>query len=169
MPQDLPPPIPPAPQPSIVPAYLCHGSQTFQDPVFELGFADFMTAIPGMSYANPHQSWLSSTSYGGSDFFAAPVQPFKQPVATPIAPAPQPQPQPIQSAPLYAPVTTAHLIAPPTQLTEALAIRTIAQPTSSSTPSFSNPANGPFRQSLWQLETDHSAHMLPLQTSQFRK
>lgn len=167
MPQDLPPAIPPAPQPSVVPAYLCHGSQPYQDPVFELGYSDFMTAIPGMSYANPHQSWLSSTSYGGPDFFAAPIQQFKQPVSNAVASAPQPQP--IQPTPVYAPVAPPHVVPPPTQLSEELAIRTVPQSTVSSHPSFSIPADGPFRQSLWQLETGHSTHMMPLQTSQFKK
>ncbi|OTA36076.1 hypothetical protein BTJ68_03618 [Hortaea werneckii EXF-2000] len=67
----------------------------------EVGCPDFMALIPGMSYANPHQAWMSNSSYG-SDFFATPA-PVNQCVPPPIptpAPAPQTQPQ-VQPQPVY--------------------------------------------------------------------
>jgi ubiquitin thioesterase protein OTUB1 len=166
MPQDLPHLIPP-PQPSVVPAYLYHGSQTYQDPVLDLGFSDFLTAIPGMSYAIPPQNWQSSSICGVSDFFGNPVQPFKQAAVTPIDPAPAPRPHPIQTTPVYAAPAPNHLATPTEQLSDELVVRTVPQLSFPSNISYSN--TGPFRQSLWQLETEQQAHMLPLQTSQFKK
>ncbi|KAI7223935.1 cysteine proteinase [Hortaea werneckii] len=85
--EDFPQPIPP------MQTYLQYGSHMHDDPVGEVGCPDFMALIPGMSYANPHQAWMSNSSYG-SDFFATPA-PVNQCVPPPIpTPAPQTQPQP---------------------------------------------------------------------------
>ncbi|KAK5164317.1 uncharacterized protein LTR77_010012 [Saxophila tyrrhenica] len=162
MPSDL----PPVPVPAAVPTYLQYASQPYHEPVYDLGLPDFMTTIPGMSYANPHQAWVGS-SYADSDFFgsSAPVQQCPQPIPAPAVPAPQPQ---MQAAPVYVPAATAHLVPPPTQMPEELVIRTVPQANVSSHQGFAPQSTGPFRPSTWQLEADMSQHT-PLQTAIFRK
>lgn len=162
------------PQASIaapVETYLQYASHTHNEPVYDLGVSDFMTMIPGMSYANPHQSWMSgSTGYAGSDFFAtpAPVQQCAQPLATPAAPALQPQ---IQSQPMYTATPTSY-VPPPAQLPQELAIRTVPQASMQNLPAYQpHSTGGPFRPSHYELEPDfvQATSAVPFQTAIFRK
>ncbi|KAK4539840.1 hypothetical protein LTR36_010301 [Oleoguttula mirabilis] len=157
--EDLPPAI------AAIPTYLQYSSHTHNEPVYDLGVSDFMTAIPGMSYANPHQGWMSNSSYG-PDLFgsSAPVQQCAPPVSTP---APPPQPQ-IQPQPVYLPATPTHLVAPPSQMPQQMAIRTASHAT------LAHPAfqpGGPFRSSAWELEDGFGqlSSSMPFQTSIFRE
>ena len=163
MPLDL----PPASVPAAVPTYLQYESQPHHEPVYDLGVSDFMTMIPGMSYANPHQSWMSNSGYAGSDFFT-PTQHCTQPAATPSAPASQPQMQP---QPVYVPATPTPLVSPPTQMPQELAIRTVPHATMPPHPGPQHQLGGPFRPSAWELEPDfiQAACHVPFQTSIFRK
>jgi len=160
MPQDLPPVSVP------VQTYLQYASQPYHEPAYDISMPDFMTAIPGMSFANPHQAWVGS-SYADSDFFgsSAPVQQCPQPISAPVIAAPQPQ---LQAASVYVPAATAHLVPPPTQMPEELVIRTVPHASVSSHESFALHTAGPFRSSQWQLQANLSQHT-PLQTSIFRK
>lgn len=169
MAQDLPPSSIPAP----VETYLQYASQPHQEPVYDLGVSDFMTMIPGMSYANPHQGWMSgSTGYGGSDFFAtpAPVQQCAQPLAAPAAAVGPPQPQ-MQSQSMYT-ATPTQLVPPPVQFPQELAIRPATHATMQSMSAFQHQSSGgPFRPSHWELEADfaHATSAVPYQTAIFRK
>ncbi|KAK5117486.1 hypothetical protein LTR85_008871 [Meristemomyces frigidus] len=160
--EDLPPAI------TTIPTYLQYSSHTHNEPVYDLGVSDFMTAIPGMSYANPHQAWLSSSSYG-SDLFASstPVQQCAPPVSTPAPPL---QPQ-IQPQPVYLSATPPHLVAPPSQMPQELAIRTVPHPHASlAHAAFQHQLGGAFRRSAWELEDGfvQATSSIPFQTSQFR-
>jgi ubiquitin thioesterase protein OTUB1 len=163
MPQDL----PPATVPAAVPTYLQYSSH-YHEPVYEIDLPDFMATIPGMSFANPHQAWLSSSSYADSDFFAAPtpVQPCAPSLPTLSTSAPQPQ---MQSAPVFITAPPAHMVPPPTQMPEELAIRTVPHSaTSSHINSQAQISSGPFRPSHWEFECDFT-QQVPLQTSIFKK
>ena len=129
-----------------------------------------MTMIPGMSYAHPQQGWMSSSSYSDSDFFptAAPIQPCAPVVPTPSAPAPQPQ---LQPQPVYVPATPTQLVAPPTQIPQEFAIRTVPQAVMHTQQGFPQQPSGPFRRSQWELKEGFIQSMseTPFQTSIFRK
>jgi len=155
-----------------VPTYLQYASHTHHEPVYDLRVSDLMTMIPGMSYANPHQAWMSNSSYAGSDCFAPAAPPIQvqqctQPLPTPVAHTPQPQ---IQPQPVYVPATPTHLVAPPNQLPQEMAIRTVTHATLAH-PSFQHQIAGPFRPSAWELEPDfvQATSQMPFQTSIFRK
>ena len=169
--------LPPSSIPAAVPTYLQYASQPHQEPVYDLGVSDFMTMIPGMSYANPNSSWLSGSAggYGGSDFFAtpAPVQQCAQPSlatsAAPTAAAPQPQMQSQQ--PMYT-ATPTQLVPPPVQFPQDLAIRSAPHAPMQSLTAFQHQsAGGPFRPSHWELEPDfvQATSAVPFQTAIFRK
>lgn len=164
------PAMPTASIPAAVPTYLQYASQPHHEPVYELGVPDFMTMIPGMSYANPHQAWMSSSNYTGSDFFVtpAPVQPCPQAVPTPAAPAPQSQ---IQPQHMYVPPATTHLVPPPIQMPQELPIRTVPHAAIPPHHNFQDQLGGPFRPSAWELEPDfvQATSQVPFQTSIFRK
>ena len=166
MPQDL----PPSSVPAAVPTYLQYASQPHHEPVYDLGVSDFMTMIPGMSYANPHQGWMSSSSYGSSDFFATPgpVQQCTQAMPTPSAPAPQPQ---LQHQTVYLPATPTQLVPPPNSMPQDLAIRTVPHATMQQHNGFQPQPTGPFRPSAWELEPDfvQATSQVQFQTSIFRK
>lgn len=159
MPGDL----PPASIPDAVPTYLQYASQHHEEPVYDLGVSDFMTMIPGMSYANPHQAWASSSSYG-SDFFGPSVQQCTQAIPTPSAPAPQPQP-------VYVHAPQTPLVPPPTQMPQELAIRSVSHGTAPQHVGIQHQLGGPFRPSAWELEPDfaQATSQMPFQTSIFRK
>lgn len=164
--QDLPPTSAP------VATYLQYASHTHHEPAYDLGpQPDFMTLIPGMSYANPQQGWLSSSSYTDSDFFptSAPIQPCAPVVPTPAAPAPPQQQTQVQ--PVYVPATPTQLVAPPTQITQDFAIRTVPHANVQSHHAFQQQVSGPFRPSAWELEEGFAQTMshTPYQTSIFRK
>ncbi|KAK4495406.1 hypothetical protein PRZ48_013737 [Zasmidium cellare] len=168
-PEDLPAP-PPPPAATAVPTYLQYGSS--HDPVYDLGVSDFMTSIPGMSYANLSQpGWMSSSYASGVDFLntPAPVQACTQALPTPSAPAPQPQ---ISSQPVYVPASTpSQMVPPPTQMPHELAIRTsVAQPSLAHNDFQHQLSIGPFRASAWQYEPDFvsATSQMPFQTSIFR-
>jgi len=147
--------------------YLQFGSHVHDDPAGELGMPDFMTMIPGMSFVNPHQAWTSHSGYG-SDFYtsSAPVQQCVPPTPTP---APPPQPQ-IQPQMVYVPATPTHLVAPPTQMPQEIAIRTVPHASLAHT-GFQHQLSGPFRPSAWELEDGfvQATSHVPFQTSIFRK
>jgi ubiquitin thioesterase protein OTUB1 len=157
------------PQASAPIAYLQYGSHTHFEPVQDLGYSDVLSMIPGMSYATQHPVWMSGSTYG-SDFFSspAPVQQCSQAVATPVTPAPQPhiQAQPTQ----FVTAAPSHLVAPPLQMPQEMAIRTA--PHASLAPSaFHSQLSGPFRPSAWELEPDfrHATSQVQYQTSIFKK
>ena len=163
--QDLPPSSAP------VATYLQYASHTHHEPVYDLGVQpDFMTMIPGMSYANPHQGWMSSSSYTDSDFFPtpAPIQPCASVISTPSAPAPQQQ---LQTQPVYVPATPTQLVAPPNQITQEFAIRTVPHANMNAHHGFQQQMSGPFRPSAWELEEGFAQTMshMPFQTAIFRK
>jgi ubiquitin thioesterase protein OTUB1 len=164
--------LPPSSAPAAIPTYLQYASQPHHEPAYNLDVSDFMTMIPGMSYANPHaqQGWMSSSSYADSDFFStpAPIQPCAPVVPTPSAPAPQPQ---LQSQPVYVPATPTQLVAPPTQITQEFAIRTVPQAVMHTQQGFPQQPSGPFRRSQWELKEGFIQSMseTPFQTSIFRK
>ena len=162
--------LPPVSVPAVVPTYLQYASQHHQEPVYDLGVSDFMTMIPGMSFASPHQGWMSGSSYSGPDFFTSPttVQQCTQPIPTPSAPPSQPQMQP---QPVYLPATPTHLVPPPTQMPPELAVRTAQHAIVPPHPGFQHQPTGPFRPSAWELEPDfaQATSSMPFQTSIFRK
>ena len=166
MPQDM----PPAPVPAAVPTYLQYASHPYQEPAYDLGVSDFMTMIPGMSYANQHTGWISSSSYGDSDFYmnAAPVQPCAQVVPTPVDPVPQPQMQPQT---VYMPTTQAHLVAPPLQMPQELAIRSVSHTGIPPHLDIHDQVTGRFRPSTYQIKPEiiQATSYMPFQTSIFRK
>lgn len=165
----LPPEMPTAPIPATIPTYLQYASHPHHEPAYELGVSDFMTMIPGMSYANPHQAWMSPSNYTGSEFFASPDPVQTSPQAVPrMAPAPQPQ---IQPQHMYVPSTTAHLVPPPIQMPQDLPIRIVQHASVSSHHAFHHQLGGPFRPSIWEFEPDvvHATSQVPFQTSIFRK
>ena len=163
MPQDL----PPASASTTVPTYLQYASQPHHEPVYDIGAPDFMTMIPGMSYANPQQGWSSSSSYE-SDLFgaSAPVQQCSQPVPHPSVSAPQPQ---LQRQSAYGPATPTTLVPPPSQMPQDLAIRSV--PNGLPHPGFQHQLGGPFRPSAWELEPNfvQATSQVQFQTSIFRK
>lgn len=155
-----------------IPTYLQYASHPHQEPVYDLGVPDFMMNIPGMSFANPHQAWMSNSSYAGSDFFSTPTpaQPCAQPVSTPVASIPQPQIQP-QAVYVSATPSHHHLVAPPLQMPQEMAIRP-ASHAGLAHASFQHQVSaGPFRPSVWELEPDfvQATSHVPFQTSIFRK
>ncbi|KAK3636323.1 hypothetical protein LTR56_014279 [Elasticomyces elasticus] len=170
--EDLPPPPPPPmPEQATIPTYLQFGSSTHNEHVFDIAGMDFMTQIPGMSCINPHQAWMSpSYGNGASDFFAttAPAQQCAQPIAAPApTPTPAPQPQQIQPQSMYAvPATPTHYVAPPNELSQELAIRTISHAPLANA-SLQQHVAGPFRPSQYQLDVRACAHM-PFQTTIFK-
>lgn len=159
--EDLPPAA------ASIPTYLQYASHTHSEPVYDLGVSDFMTMIPGMSFANPQQAWMSNSSYG-SDFFttSTPVQQCVPPVPTP-APAPQPQ---IQPQPVYVTPAPNHLVAQPTQMSQEMVIRTVPHGNVAHS-GFQQQLSGPFRPSMWELEDGfvQATSQMPFQTSIFRK
>lgn len=162
--EDLPQPIPP------MQTYLQYGSHMHDDPVGEVGCPDFMALIPGMSYANPHQAWMSNSSYG-SDFFATPA-PVNQCVPPPIpTPAPQTQPPQVQPQPVYVSPPPTQIVPPPTQMPHEMAIRSAPSQGNVNHAGFQNHLSGPFRPSAWELQDGfvQATSQMPLQTSIFRK
>ncbi|EME38717.1 hypothetical protein DOTSEDRAFT_75461 [Dothistroma septosporum NZE10] len=170
-PEDLPAPPPPPPAP--VPTYLQFATQAFE-PVQDLGVSEWMTSIPGMSYANMSQSssWTSSNFSSGADFFntPAPVSSCAPAVPTP-PPAPATQPH-VQSQAMYVPSSTpTQMVPPPTQMPHEMAIRTSVPQHTLGHPDLPHQlSGGPFRPSVWQLEPDfvQATSSMPFQTSIFR-
>lgn len=166
MAQDLPPSSMAAP----VETYLQYASHPNQDPVYELGVSDFMTMIPGMSYANPQQGWMSvSNGYTGSDFLttSTPVPQCTQPLATPDTSV---QPQ-MQSQAMYT-ATPAQLVPRPMQLPQELAVRSVPSACAQNLSTFQHEATGgPFRPSHWQLQPHfaEATSAAQFQTAIFRK
>ena len=174
--EDLPPP--PAP----IPTYLQFGAQYsgYIEPIRTAGM-DFMAHIPGMSFAYPHQSWGSASSYDSitSDFLTGgeafqqciePI-PITAPAPTPASTtAPQPQ---IQAQQMYMPAPATQLMAPPTEMPQQeLAIRTVTHAPSMSVV-YSQQLTGPFRASAYQYDLEdgfvQAACQIPFQTVQFKK
>ncbi|GAB7359809.1 hypothetical protein MBLNU230_g6978t1 [Neophaeotheca triangularis] len=167
-PEDVPPP--PA---SEVPTYLQYATHTHHQPADLPAAQDFMTMIPGMSFANPCQDWMSTSSYGNSDFFtpSAPVQQQCNQMTQPIAPTPQEisTRQHVESQPVYAPPPAQHMPPPPLQMAQDLVIRP-APHAAVPRASYHQPLGGPFRPSIWELKPgimDSTAQM-PFQTAIFR-
>lgn len=162
----------PAPPPSAtVQTYLQYGSHTHQEPVYDLGVSsmpDFMTLIPGMSYATPSQSWNLPSNYGSmSDFsFSAQASSCTPALSTP---SPQDPLSHMNSQPVYASASTpTQMVPPPTQLTHDTPTRSAPHLTHD----YQLQSNGgPFRPSAWQLEPDfmQATSHAPFQTSIFRK
>ena len=171
-PEDLPQASVQAP----ISTYLHYATEVDQEPARSHDFSDVMTMIPGMSFGNPHQDWISSTGYNGTDFFTglSNLQPCNQAVSTLPTPVAQPQ-LPTQLHYLQQPPS--QLAQPPTQMPQELVIRTVPNSHSHHTqPSgFQCQLSGPFRPSVWERELQlspefaHTVAQNPLQTSIFRK
>lgn len=166
-PEDMPPP--PAPP---VATYLQLSSHTYNDPVFEVPVADFMTMVPGMSMTNRQHGWLSSNSYGGlCDFLPTPTpaQPCASTISTPAPSTAVSTMLPQQSS--FAPRQTA-LVLPPNHLpTQELPIRSAAHSMMQPTFPQMGGSDGPFRPSHYTLDPDiaRATSQMPLQTNIFRK
>lgn len=154
------------PPPGPVPTYLQYSSQPHQDPVYDLGVSDFMTMIPGMSYANASSGWVSG-SYASDFFTTSAVSQSTQPTATPVTPAPQSQIQ--AQAPQYVPALSTPM-APPTQFPQEMAIRTVPQATLTNS-TFQQQLSSPFRHSVYAVDPEfvHATSQTPFQTSIFKK
>ena len=160
--------------------YLNFGSHPHQEHVFAINPGlDCMMNMPGASLINPHQHWLSYSSFdsGVSDFFTAPnplqhcIQPTPtpDPVPTP-APVVAPRPQ-IQPMHMYMPQAEPQLMPPPPlELSEEPAIRTVPQQSMANV-GYQQQLSGPFRPSAWQFEEGfaQAASQRPFQTSIFKK
>ena len=141
-------------------------SNPYHEPAHELGFGDFMMNMPGGTYVPPHQAWMSGSSFCDTDFFSNPT-PVQHCVKPTIAtPAPQPQMQVQAVRPTYAPTTPVHLVAPPTQMPQELAIRTVGF----THPSFEQYSMSQFRPSRYERAPFVlSTSSISCQTSQFRE
>jgi ubiquitin thioesterase protein OTUB1 len=173
--EDLPAP---PPQPQQVSTYLQYGSQPHQEPVYELGVPDFLTMIPGISYANAPQWGGMPTTFGSdsvsSDFFTnVPPQTCGMGQSIPTPSAPAPQPQQINAPVNYtsATPTPTQLVPPPSQLTHDLPIRNGSHTALVQSDFHSQLGGGPFRPSIWQMEPDfgHTSSHVQYQTAIFRK
>ncbi|SMY29965.1 unnamed protein product [Zymoseptoria tritici ST99CH_1A5] len=174
-PEDLPPP---SPQQQPIATYLQYGSQTHQEPVYDLGVPDFLTMIPGISYANTTHWGGMPPGYGelpaASNFFAnvPPQTCAGQSIPTPSITTPQPQQ--IHPQPGYAATPTpTQLVPPPTQLTHDLPIRNNSHTTlahSDFQHQLGGGPGGPFRPSFWQFEPEfmQASSCVPYQTAIFR-
>lgn len=151
-----------------IPTYLQYASHTHNEPVYDLNIPNFMMAIPGMSYADPHQAWMSSSSYGCNMF--APPTPVQQCESSIPTPGPPSQPQ-IQPQPAYVPATPTHLVAPPSEMPQEMVIRTGPPHATLVHPVFQPQPGGAFRRSAWELEVGfaEATSSMPFQTSIFRK
>ena len=158
-----------------VSTYLQYSNQSHAEPAYAIGVPDFLTSIPGMSFApTSQQNWMSTGNFSNSDFFSPAVaQPSPQSLPPPPTTIHQQQVQ--QAQPVYGPLPVQHMMAPPMQMSQELAIR--AHPHSQQQHNASSPSNafqqpgGPFRSSIWELQPDfvHVTSQVPLQTSIFRK
>lgn len=165
-PEDIPPPP--------VATYLQISSHTYNDPVFELPSADFMTMVPGMSMTSRQHGWISSNSCGGlCDFFPAPTpaQPCASTLSTPAPSSAVSSVLPQQHS-SFAPRSTAAPVLPQNHPpAQELTIRPAAHSMMQIGYPQMGASDGPFRPSPWTLEADiqrATSHM-PLQTSIFRK
>lgn len=167
--EDLPAPVPQL----AVPTYLQFASQP-TEPVYDLGVSDFMTMMPGMSYANSVH-WGMSSSYGATqDFFNTTPQMCSQTMPAPSAPAPQSH---IHSRPAYAAASApSQMVATSAQMVHDLPIRNLSHVSRTPNVSRAHPdvnrrsSSGPFRPSAYELEPEvmHGSH-LPFKTSIFKK
>jgi ubiquitin thioesterase protein OTUB1 len=165
--EDLPAP----PAPAVVPTYLQYGSQTFYEPASDLnvsGMPDFMTLLPGMSYANQapfcgvpssYDSYESASDFGFNTNGKAPVTACTP--TTPSAPAPQSH---VAAQSMFAPASTpAQMVPPASQLTHDIDVRTVAPL------AHSDFGAGPFRPSRHTFDSAFMSGSQPFQTSIFRK
>ncbi|QIW99209.1 hypothetical protein AMS68_004727 [Peltaster fructicola] len=154
-----------------VSTYLQISSHTYNEPVFDLPVADFMTMVPGMSMTNRQHGWISSNSYGGvCDFFPAPTpaQPCATAISTPASSASASTMIPQHSS--YASHQTV-LSLPPNHLpAQELTIRPATHSMLQAGLPQIGASGGPFRPSHWELEPDiaRATSQMPLQTSIFR-
>lgn len=158
-----------------MPTYLQFASQP-NEPVYDLGVSDFMTMMPGMSYANSAHWGMSSNNYGGTqDFFHSPPQACSQAMPTPSVPTPQPH---MHIQPPYIAAASPNRMAPPSiQSVHELPIRNMSHVSHASHASLTHldcqnhHSSGPFRPSSWQFEPDfmHAGSHLPLKTAIFKK
>lgn len=162
--------IPAPPAPAVVPTYLTYASQPFYEPASDLnvsGMPDFMTLLPGMSYANQapfcgmpgsYDSYDSASDFGFNSNGKAPVTAC---TPTPSAPAPQSH---VQSQSMFAATSTpVQMVPPPSQLTHDIDVRTIPQL------GHSDFGGGPFRPNQYTFDSAFASHSQPFQTSIFRK
>ncbi|KAK4983262.1 hypothetical protein LTR50_007340 [Elasticomyces elasticus] len=156
-PEDIQPPMLP-PQSAPIPTYFQFAPQPM-DHVYDIGASDFITMIPGMSFANTHAGWMSSSPFGSSGF--APTTLPCQP--QPPAPAPTPLYAPPPALPPPPP--------PPAQISHASDFATPSLPPTAMPNHMPHMGNDPFRSSIWELERGFPAattQCLPFQTSIFR-
>ncbi|KAL9526824.1 Ubiquitin thioesterase [Sphaerulina musiva] len=165
--EDLPAPTP---APAVVPTYLQYSSQPFYEPASDLNFSampDFMTLLPGMSYANQapfcggvpssYDSYESASEFGFDTNSKAPVLSC---TPTPSAPAPQSH---VQSQPMCASASTpVQMVAPPSQLTHDIDVRTVPQL------GHAEFGAGPFRPSRHTFDSAFMSGSQHFQTSIFR-
>jgi ubiquitin thioesterase protein OTUB1 len=153
--EDLPAPLL---QPQEVATYLQYASQPHHEPVYELGVSDFLTMIPGISYANtPQWGGSMSSSYGevsgASNFFVNAPQQTCAGQANPTPSIPTPQPQQSLPQPSYVATSTpTQLVPPPSQLTHDLPIRNGSHTALPPSDFHSQLGGGIFRPSCYQME-----------------
>ncbi|KAF2720344.1 cysteine proteinase [Polychaeton citri CBS 116435] len=171
-----------APEPASVPTYLQFGSHAHNDPIYDLGVPDFMTMIPGMSYASScGGGWMSSNSNMGF----APPDPFQPvssvPPAPSVAPISQASTTPVprlathtsmQPQPPYS-VQPAHASTPalpPNQIVQQeFSLDEVPQASAAHPIQTQLVGGGPFRPSMWELKPDLQATtQVQFQTSIFR-
>lgn len=146
----------PPPQPSAMPqqTYLQYASH-MDESITDLGMSDVMTMIPGISFVNGQQGWLSSPVYGQHE---------PMPVHHQQAPPPPPQPM----AHTFIPPV---LMPPPTQIAYEVP-GPAYHPPAAATPQAFTTATDNFRRSRFELSAEFAratSHSTALQTSQFKK
>nr|POF05450.1 hypothetical protein CFP56_69476 [Quercus suber] len=151
-----------------VQTFVQYASHTHQEPAHDIGAMDFMTAIPGMSYAPQPNGWSEST-YSSSNFFSSPGpgQHVKECSASPTI-----QPQDVSHLPSL-PRHSRQLSMPPNQLTQELVMRPARHVGTTYEASLlprHSVHESSFRPSAWELEGDFlsAQSQLPFTTSIFR-
>ena len=162
-----------------VSTYLQFSSSTHNEPAQPLNpfqsdyndMPDFLTSIPGMSFASPQVGWMACSGFG-SDFMTAPVpiQQCTQPLPTPVAPVSQPQVQPhgqsqsgyipipqssVHAGAAYMPTTPSTLSGSPPESVHGLVIRNPPHTVMHAAvehPTFSSNSNGVFRPSFYEFQ-----------------
>nr|POE89985.1 hypothetical protein CFP56_20452 [Quercus suber] len=153
---------------AVMPTYLQYSSRTHQEPAYDIDVMDFMTGIPGISYAPQHNCW-SGSSYSGSDFFSSQGA-VQRRVESSASPNTQPQGQ---SRATCVREDSTQVSTPPEQLSQELVMRAAPHAIASHASSAAQHqlvGGGPFRPSAWELEGDFlsAQSQLPLTTSIFR-
>ncbi|WPH01714.1 Hypothetical protein R9X50_00456600 [Acrodontium crateriforme] len=126
-----------------VQTYLQYHNETHNEPVMDLGMSDFMTMIPGMSYAGPQQSWLPGAGYGYSDYLASPPASMPALVESPELQS--------RTQSMYIPTPRTQMVPPSDEMPQDMDIRSDHH--EETQPHFSGQSQtSPFRSSYYQFE-----------------